>query len=204
MNTRDQIIQAGIDVFSANGYQKTSMEQIAAAAGLSKGALYYFFKSKADLFYEICATGLRFISTKLDTIVEESTQPKESIRDFVRLHVEICLEHPRLTTLVFGENLHSLDPQLRARNQSLLDEYLEHLFSILEVAERSGVIRSTDKKLTSALFLGMLNGICIHLDEAYLRAHHQRITDSLCDFFIDGLYRNDNEEAFSCTRDKTP
>jgi len=47
---RQQMIEAALACFSRQGYQKTTMDEIAAASGLSKGSLYWYFKSKDELF----------------------------------------------------------------------------------------------------------------------------------------------------------
>ncbi|OPY50408.1 MAG: DNA-binding transcriptional repressor AcrR [Methanosaeta sp. PtaU1.Bin060] len=49
---KKRIIAAGIDVMSEKGYSQTTMEDIAAHLGVSKGALYLYFKSKDDLIFE--------------------------------------------------------------------------------------------------------------------------------------------------------
>ncbi|MGZ3582327.1 MAG: TetR family transcriptional regulator [Ktedonobacterales bacterium] len=47
---RRQILAAALDVFSKQGYAGTTVDDITAAANLSKGAIYWYFESKADLF----------------------------------------------------------------------------------------------------------------------------------------------------------
>jgi TetR/AcrR family fatty acid metabolism transcriptional regulator len=47
---KKQILDAATIVFSRQGYDKTRMDDIAQEAGLSKGSLYWYFKSKKDLF----------------------------------------------------------------------------------------------------------------------------------------------------------
>jgi TetR/AcrR family acrAB operon transcriptional repressor len=47
---RRQILAAALDVFSKQGYAGTTLDDITAAANLSKGAIYWYFESKADLF----------------------------------------------------------------------------------------------------------------------------------------------------------
>src|SRR5690242_3125215 len=47
---RRQILAAALEVFSKQGYAGTTLDDITAAANLSKGAIYWYFESKADLF----------------------------------------------------------------------------------------------------------------------------------------------------------
>lgn len=49
-NTFDKICQSAVKTFSSRGYHKTTMDDIAAEAGLTKGAIYWHFKNKRGLF----------------------------------------------------------------------------------------------------------------------------------------------------------
>lgn len=51
--TRQQILDAAVREFSAHGVSGTSLTDIAAAAGVTRGAIYWHFKNKVDLFNEI-------------------------------------------------------------------------------------------------------------------------------------------------------
>lgn len=50
---RDAILDAATEEFAANGYEGSSLNQIIAAAGISKGAMYYYFDDKYDLFMTV-------------------------------------------------------------------------------------------------------------------------------------------------------
>ena len=47
---REQILETSAKEFAANGYEGASLNQILAKAGISKGAAYYYFDNKADLY----------------------------------------------------------------------------------------------------------------------------------------------------------
>jgi len=50
---RERILRAARSVFGARGFHAATIEEIAAEAGLSNGAIYYNFESKADLFFAL-------------------------------------------------------------------------------------------------------------------------------------------------------
>lgn len=52
-NTRKEIVEASMRLFAKRGYHGTSIAQIAEATGLTKGALYWYFKGKEDLFLTV-------------------------------------------------------------------------------------------------------------------------------------------------------
>lgn len=47
--TRQAILESALDIFSEKGYAKTTFDEIAARAGFTKGAIYWYFRNKADL-----------------------------------------------------------------------------------------------------------------------------------------------------------
>jgi len=53
--TRQKILKAALDLFAENGYERTTFEDLAARIRLSKGAIYWHFKSKPDLFAAMVA-----------------------------------------------------------------------------------------------------------------------------------------------------
>src|SRR2546430_15702610 len=61
-DTREKILQAAFDVLSREGYENTSIKQIAAEAGVAQGLVHYYFKSKQRLVTEV----LQFVCEKIE------------------------------------------------------------------------------------------------------------------------------------------
>jgi len=64
-DTREEILEAALNMFSINNYHATSMSMIAEEAGVSKGTLYWHFDSKEDLFRELVLAGFDYFNTTL-------------------------------------------------------------------------------------------------------------------------------------------
>lgn len=62
---RDRILEAAAKAFSAHGYEKASLNRILEAAEISKGAAYYYFDDKADLY---STTLLHYVEELLDSV----------------------------------------------------------------------------------------------------------------------------------------
>jgi AcrR family transcriptional regulator len=75
---KERIIQSAIECFSKYGLDKTTMEEVAQKADLSKGTLYLYFKSKEDLFYVICDNNLKVLKEQLSQILA-TTKTKEDL-----------------------------------------------------------------------------------------------------------------------------
>jgi len=70
--TRQAILEAALDVFSEKGYAKTTFDEIALRAGFTKGAVYWYFRNKADL---VAALIVEYVQRK--RIEVERNSPKE-------------------------------------------------------------------------------------------------------------------------------
>lgn len=53
VETRRRLEEAGLSLFAAHGYEATTIDDVAAAAGMSKGAVFYNYRDKADLFSQL-------------------------------------------------------------------------------------------------------------------------------------------------------
>lgn len=65
VETRRRIIQAASELFAEQGYTGTSMDQIAEAAGVSKGTIFYNYKNKADLFEHLISESAAAIADQI-------------------------------------------------------------------------------------------------------------------------------------------
>ncbi|MDO8105684.1 TetR/AcrR family transcriptional regulator [Isoptericola sp. b441] len=73
--TRRQIIDAAVRLIADHGFSATSVDQIAEAAGVAKGSVYYNFGSKADLFTSILTEGITRLTANLRTALETGPEP---------------------------------------------------------------------------------------------------------------------------------
>jgi TetR/AcrR family transcriptional regulator of autoinduction and epiphytic fitness len=85
---REAIIQAAIAEFRTNGFDITSMDKIAATAGVSKRTVYNHFPSKEELFAEI----LNQLWTRATAEQEMSYRPDLPLRDQLRLMLQAKLQ----------------------------------------------------------------------------------------------------------------
>jgi AcrR family transcriptional regulator len=71
-DNRQKIIEAAMAVIGERGVDKTSLAQISKASGLSKGTLYYYYASKADLIFDVADLHMERITTALFSMIEEN------------------------------------------------------------------------------------------------------------------------------------
>lgn len=64
-NTKKSIFQSAMKIFSENGYNGATMDDIAINAGVAKGTLYYHFKSKEEIFKYVISEGMEIVTQEM-------------------------------------------------------------------------------------------------------------------------------------------
>jgi AcrR family transcriptional regulator len=81
--TRDRINEAALELFGAQSYGTTTLQEIADKLGLTKAALYYYYKTKDELLEEVCGP---FLDGFEHIVVHEENQPRTSKTPETLLH----------------------------------------------------------------------------------------------------------------------
>jgi AcrR family transcriptional regulator len=113
--TRAKIQEVALDLFAEQGYEKTSLREIADRLGVTKAALYYHFKAKEDIITSI----FEDIEAEMDEIIEwASEQPAtvETRREVVRRYGRITVGKARKLMRFMSEN-HSAMRELKVGNE---------------------------------------------------------------------------------------
>jgi TetR/AcrR family acrAB operon transcriptional repressor len=95
LETRDRILDAAEDVFHARGVSSTSLADVADAADLTRGAIYWHFKNKADLFDAMCQRIRLPMQTLCDTMADQKTSdPLGELRATCRFLFRETVDNP--------------------------------------------------------------------------------------------------------------
>jgi TetR/AcrR family transcriptional regulator len=139
---RDVILEAALEVFSANGFRGSTIDQIADAAGMSKPNLLYYFRTKEAIHRALID---RVLDTWLDPLREfdAAGDPVSEIRSYIRRKIEMARDFPRESRLFANEVLqgapHIID-ELRGPLKALVDEKAE----IIRQWQRDGKLAKCD------------------------------------------------------------
>ena len=112
---REAIIQAAIAEFRANGFEITSMDKIAATAGVSKRTVYNHFPSKEELFAEILNQLWARISAEQSVIYRADQPLRDQLRQMLlaKLHLLAYDNFLSLARVAIAATIHSPE---RAQN----------------------------------------------------------------------------------------
>ena len=127
---RKAILEAALEVFSAQGFRGATLDQIAAEAGLSKPNVLYYFASKEAIHAELLA-GLLDIWLAPLRELDPAGVPEAEIQRYVRRKLEMSRAMPRESRLFANEML---------QGAARLAEALPGLKALVD--EKAGVIRA--------------------------------------------------------------
>ncbi|HAX97070.1 MAG TPA: TetR family transcriptional regulator [Prolixibacteraceae bacterium] len=80
---RENILKIAQEIFSKYGYKKTTLDDIANAVRKGKSSLYYYFKSKEDLFQAVIMKEVDQLARELDRVINRNTEPVDKLRDYM-------------------------------------------------------------------------------------------------------------------------
>ncbi len=140
--TRAAILRAANDAFAEKGLAGARVDEIAAAAGITKATLYHHFPTKHDLFTEVLARAYRGVRDAERALDLEGLPPAEALAALVRATFDHDNAHPDFVRLVLDENLHRGAHIARMPDRDSLNRpALDLLRGILSAGEAAGVFR---------------------------------------------------------------
>ena len=162
--TREALLDAAEEVFFAKGVARTSLEQIARHAGLTRGAVYWHFKNKGDLFMALVEQVRMPFQSLMDEVdkVDAELSPLESIR--LACHAGLVrLEQPsyqRILSILlhrceFFSDINPLEMQDKIGN-----ECFEDMLDVFVLAKQQQLLREDlTPEIAARLMQSLLGGL---------------------------------------------
>ncbi len=148
-----QILTAARLCFMKKGYAATKMDEIASAAGLSKGGVYFHYSSKRDIFHAL----VRHEYDRMMALIEEIAGGEEDDLTTKLLHiggmVTGAITHPeRARMMIIVAEMSMRDKELRKEIIQLQQNYIDMVVQLLSRSRESGQVRA-DLDLEAVAFI---------------------------------------------------
>lgn len=156
---RQSIIDAAIEVFSRNGFQDSTISEIAQKANVAEGTIYQYFRNKEDLFFSIPIDKTKEFYEELELHLQGINGAMNKIRKFVwyyLYHLQANPEYARALMLEMRVNRNFAKAKAFEAYRPLTQKILR----IIEEGQEEGIIRKdVDIYIIRHLILGMLEHI---------------------------------------------
>jgi AcrR family transcriptional regulator len=155
--TKERIRQKALELITRHGFEALTMRQLAAAAGLQVGALYYHFPDKQALLLALMDAHLTAL---LEANLPDGDTPADQLKQFCRTHILFHVAH-RQGGHVANNELRSLNRENLAAILKLRGNYERRLRQVLVDGSAIGSFHIAQPQLMSAAILGMLSEVCV-------------------------------------------
>ena len=157
---RDAIIQAAKRVFTQKGFHGATVDEIAAEAGVAKGTVYLYFKSKAELFVQVALEVFRSLGEKMRSLAKEAPDPAEALERAVEIYLDHLTENEELLRMIMGMGpamrLTLTEEHIREIDESL-QACVRDLARLLEEGMEAGIIHKGDPELLAMAVMGAVH-----------------------------------------------
>jgi len=141
--------------FVERGFDATSVNDIAAAIGVTKAGLYHYISSKDALFFDILSLGMDWLDEEVVKHVSGIENPEERLHQAVFRHARLTASNEPWITLLLDE-MHALPEAQRRQIEGRKRRYFEFLRAALLELKEAGRLRDIDPSVATFSILGMI------------------------------------------------
>lgn len=152
--TRQRLLRAALDLFTANGFRATTTPEIAQRAGVAEGTIYRHFTGKDHLLNEVYRSAQRWALGLLQEIDADKTMTaQERLQRLGRRLFEAAERDPAALRMLF---LPVTDKHLDDKSRDAAREVRSQLEKIVAMGKSDGVVRTGPADLWAAIWLSIV------------------------------------------------
>lgn len=192
---RHDILEAAATAFTRNGYDATTIDDIADELSATKGRVYHYYRSKADIFLDVVVTGMRELLAEIGPLATGESSAVERLHRMVHRHASMMMRRnafQRVAVQAVEMRRLGRGPRHETLGEivALRDRYEQLFADVVRQGQRAGDLREVDVRLATKPVLGALNWITLWYDPARGDdADVGRIADEYAEFVVGGLRR---------------
>lgn len=151
----DHIYRVAAEIMCQKGYEATSMNDIAEAAGLTKAGIYHYIRGKEDLLFEIMTYAMDNLDQRIVAPAQEIADAEERLRTIVDCHTKSLLAGVGAITIILEEM-----PALTAAHRRIIKArkraYFDFIRQTLQQLDSEGKLRDVNPTTATFSLLGMI------------------------------------------------
>ncbi len=184
-----EVFRTAAKMILQNGYDATSVSDIAAALHITKAGLYHYIRGKTELLYEIMQYGLRELNREVVVPAQAIRDPEERLRFMISTHARLVTRGDGAVTILVDEARALTPAQARAVRKTKR-AYLEMLRGTLEELRTAGKLRNVDTTVAAFGIIANVNWLSRwYQPERRLTA--AQIADQITDMTLNGIVKCD-------------
>ena len=185
---RSEILQAALTCFARKGYDRTTMDDIAAELPFSKGLLYYYFKSKRELFLALLQDWATTSVQTWETLLSSEDDPVTRLRKSAMFATQLLTSRSDLSRveMEFWGQL-GREQDVAQIFDSIFSQFRHQLTTVIREGIRTGQFRQVDAEALAAALVGMYDGLAIQAIVQPNAFEWAQVGETIVEVVLDGL-----------------
>jgi AcrR family transcriptional regulator len=190
---RQQILDAARQLLFRKGLKAVSVSQIARQAELGVGTLYFYFRSKEDIFASLQDEGLRLLHADIAAAAAAAEDPRDQLRGMARAYLEFSQRQANYFEIInyfLSAPEVLFTPTVKRHIDNHGRKILQQVAGAIEGGAAAGLFRELPAYRTAIVFWGLLHGLLPFrkMRDTLLRGEdHQELLEHAVDRFLDSL-----------------
>lgn len=191
---KKEILEASFRCFSKKGYHNTKIDDIIKESHLSKGAIYWYFKGKRDIFVSLIEQHLQEEQQIWQELLQEHgvgpTLLLKSGYAFLESHFENEKMIPLFVELV-SESFR--DKEIKERLQNFFDGWIKKIKEVFEIAIQKGMIKDFDAEDLSIGVFALIKGL-VEMRTMYgKKLNYEKVWNTFSRGLLEGIKKGGNQ-----------
>ena len=156
MNTRkqdlrkNQILDAAMEVITQNGYENSRMDDVVKSSNMSKGAIYWYYKSKKDLYLDLVNYWVMRYSDMVAKIMEKDQKASNQLKQILNYFIDEYEKDPEpFKALTEFWSMAQKDDDFHNKVQKVYAAFLEVIESIITNGKNSGEFKNVNTRIAA-------------------------------------------------------
>lgn len=180
------ILAAATKVLAAGGPDALTMDRVAGEAGLAKGTLFLYYRSKEELVLAIMESWVDELAGKLDAILAAAEPPEARLRSLVLALLSNFDRRRDLTGYSIGL---PVSPAARSGLRGRFEANMKRIAAILESCAAGGLLELDDPMFAASSLFGLCRGSTVYARSAGRHLPVQERTARVMKIFLNGTRR---------------
>ncbi len=185
---KGQILDGALEALVAKGYEKSRMDDIVAYSGISKGSIYWYFKSKKEIYLSLVNYWVLQYSATINHMVAEdqpATQQLTNLFDFFRRQF---MDDPQVfKALLEFWSLANRDADFRTKLDKVYTEFLSIIKNIISSGVQSGEFRNVNVEIAALSIMVNIEGLVWFAMFESHRTNAEEYIETITKFILAGL-----------------
>ena len=187
---KEQILDAALLVIVENGYHQSRMDDIVSTSGLSKGAIYWYYKSKKDVYLDLVNHWVVRYSNSLLKLTQKNISSSEQLKNLFETFFHQFEKDPIVfKALLEFWSLAGRDAEFNIKLEKVTYNFIQYIESIIKKGVESGEFKQVNPNIAAMSIMVVIEGISWFTLFEKNSVSAKEYTDTVFEFILSGLLK---------------